>query len=184
MIVEMFEKFDIKFIIYIVVCIIIVAYGSYQVLQLYQGLGALLYFVGSLYVCIVYGIRWFGSDGDGAIPWPPMINTCPDYLTYYSRTVNGVKVDTCIDTVGIADQSVPGALTKFPSDGSTPPESAFFPLATTTANKNTELCNRAIQYKLTWEGITNGESCIGTNGQPGSSGGAAGTTCVQLPARA
>ena len=177
----MFEKFDIKFIIYIVVCIIIVAYGSYQVLQLYQGLGALLYFVGSLYVCIVYGIRWFGSDGDGAIPWPPMINTCPDYLTYYSRTVNGVKVDTCIDTVGIADQSVPGALTKFPSDGSTPPESAFFPLATTTANKNTELCNRAIQYKLTWEGITNGESCTsgGSTTAPDSTAGC--PAAVQTP---
>jgi hypothetical protein len=33
--------------------------------------------------------------------------------------------------------------------------------------------------KLTWEGITNGESCIGKNGQAGGTTGA-GTTCIPV----
>jgi hypothetical protein len=170
MIVEMFENFNIKLVIYIIVCIIIVAYGSYQVFQHYQGIGAVIFFIGSLYICIIYGIRWFGASTDGVTSWPPTINTCPDYLTYYKRTVNGSSVDTCIDTVGVADQSV---LAMYPSDGSTPDDDKFyFSLVTTTSDKNTELCNRAIAAKLTWEGVTNGESCIGSNGQPGSSGSA------------
>jgi len=182
MIVEMFENFNIKFIIYIIVSVIIVAYGTYQVFQMYQGLGAILYGVGSVYVCIIYGIRWFGAGTDGVTTWPPTINTCPDYLTYYKRTKNGIPEDTCIDTIGVADQSV---LAKFPSDGAKhdDDDKYFFSLVTTTADKNTELCNRAIAAKLTWEGITNGESCIGPNGQPGGTPAAA-PSCVPVPTTA
>ena len=57
----------------------------------------------------------------------------------------------------------------------------YFSLVTTTANKNTELCNRALNAKLTWEGITNGESCISITGAPTSTGGSSNATCVPIP---
>lgn len=166
--------FDIKFIIYMIVSVIIVVYGTYQVLQLYQGLGALLFFIGSLYICIIYGIKWVGPGTDGPSTWPPQINTCPDYLTLFPRTINGNTEPSCIDTIGVANQ---GVLMKFPADGSTNPPSDpkyYFSLVTTSADKNSELCNKAIAAGLTWEGITNGESCITSTGQPGSAPGSAG----------
>jgi hypothetical protein len=75
-----------------------------------------------------------------------------------------------------------GMLQVFPKDGvtNTPVDNNYyFDLTTTTANKNAELCKRAMSYGLTWEGITNGEACIGSNGATTASGGSA--TCNQAP---
>ena len=92
----MFENFNIKLIIYVIGCILILTWGTYQVFQAYQMLGAIVYFAGALYVCIIYGIRWFNKNASSsATVWPPVINTCPDYLTYYEREVNGTKVPSC-----------------------------------------------------------------------------------------
>ena len=158
MIVDMFEDFNIKLGIFIIAAIIIVGYGTYVVYGYYKGLGALLYFVGSLYVCIIYGTRWFGPSSDPVTSWPPIINTCPDYLSYYKRILSDGAHDTCIDTFGIADQSV---LQQFPSDGTIPSDdSYYFSLETTNTDKKTAMCQQAIGAKLTWEGITNGESCV------------------------
>lgn len=149
----MVDGFNIKLGIYIIAAIIIVGYGSYQVYQYYEGLGALLYFVGSLYVCIIYGTRWFGPGAnDSQTSWPPIINTCPDYLSYYQRTkADGSKVDTCIDTIGIGS-----LVRKF--DTANQSDDMFFEIPSGAKDLNA-LCNQAIQKKLTWEGITNGESC-------------------------
>jgi len=174
----MFDNFNINLVIYIIVAILVVAYGSFQISKLFGTLEVIVYFGGSLYICILYGIRWFGAGASTTpISWPPVINTCPDYLTYFKRTVNGASVDTCIDTIGITDQTI---LKKFPSDGTTPSEPEYyFSLATTSNDKQTELCNRAMAAKLTWEGITNGESCIGKNGQAGGTSGTS-TTCLPV----
>ena len=149
----MVDGFNIKLIIYIIAAIIIVGYGSYQVYQYYEGLGALLYFVGSLYVCIIYGTRWFGPGAnDSQTSWPPIINTCPDYLSYYQRTkADSSKVDTCIDTIGI------GSLVK-KFNAASQSDDMFFEIPSGAKDLNA-LCNQAIAKKLTWEGITNGESC-------------------------
>lgn len=149
----MADGFNIKLGIYIIAAIIIIGYGSYQVYQYYEGLGALLYFVGSLYVCIIYGTRWFGPGAnDSQTSWPPIINTCPDYLSYYQRTkADGSKVDTCIDTIGI------GSLVK-KFDAASQSDEMFFEIPSGAKDLNA-LCNKAIANKLTWEGITNGESC-------------------------
>lgn len=149
----MVDGFNIKLIIYIIAAIIIVGYGSYQVYQYYEGLGALLYFVGSLYVCIIYGTRWFGPGAnDSQTSWPPIINTCPDYLSYYQRTMaDSSKVDTCIDTIGIGS-----LVRKF--NAASQSNEMFFEIPSGAKDLKT-LCNRAIDKKLTWEGITNGESC-------------------------
>ena len=41
-------------------CMIIVG-GSYQVYNIHQTYSGILFFIGSLTLFIIYGIRWFGS---------------------------------------------------------------------------------------------------------------------------
>jgi hypothetical protein len=38
--------------------------------------------VGCLIVLVYFGLRWFGSRIEKPANWPPVINMCPDYLTY------------------------------------------------------------------------------------------------------
>ena len=166
----MFENFNIKLGIYFIIAAIIVLYGTNVMNDMYQALGALIYFVGSLYVCIIYGARWFSTSTDKPT-WPPIINSCPDYLTYYERTIPGGTEKTCIDTIGVANGTV---LKQWPKDGTVPRDNdSYFSLVTTTDNANGELCARAMAAGLRWEGITNGDGCISSDGTPGNAGSSA-----------
>jgi len=169
---KIFDDINIKFWIYVALSVLLVIGGAYKVNEIYQMFGALVYGIGTLYVCVIYGVRWFGKGGltdSGPVAWPPVVNTCPDYLTYYKhKKTDGTTEDTCIDTMGIANASSI-KLQLFPSNVTDPANaptdaSYYFQLATTTNNKSLELCQRAIGYGLTWEGITNGESCFNANG--------------------
>ena len=164
------KMFNIYMVIFIVFAVLVIAGGSYQLYGMQMGFSTLIFFGGSLYVFIVYGNRWFGPNGKftNANPgsWPPIINTCPDYLTYYQRTKsNGQKEDTCIDLIGISNNN---GLSKFDSTkGDSNPDNAFFSLKTvsTDASKQkAELCQKAITAGLYWEGITNGEGCVSSDG--------------------
>jgi len=175
--------FNIELVIFIVVAVLIVLGGTYQLYSMQMGYGALLFFAGTLYVFILYGQRWFGAKGLLSLPsgsWPPIINTCPDYLTYYQRTVNGTKIDTCVDILGISKNA---ALTRFdPNQGDQNDDTAFFTLTSTSTDatgKKTELCQRAIAMGLTWEGVTNGDGCVSsTDGSvTAPSVSAAGSSC-------
>jgi hypothetical protein len=137
-------------------------------------LGAIIFFVGTLYVCIIYGIRWFNNASSRATVWPPVINTCPDYLTYYERKKNGKIEPSCIDTIGVAKKN---GLKIFPKDGdSNSDDGCFFTIPATNAEK----CQQTINAGLTWEGITNGESCV-INTSGGTSGISGGNTCITVP---
>ncbi len=142
-------------------------------------LAAGLFAVGSVFLLVTYGLRWFGGENSmlstATVQWPPVINTCPDFLTYYKRKkADGTTEEACVDTIGVARN--PEMLMKFPEGGAPDDDRYYFSLVTAkadTAGRNKELCQRAIQYGLTWEGITNGESCIlpdGSKATPGSSG--------------
>ena len=169
--------FNIYLILYILVCIVIAPGGTYQLYNMGNTVGAVLYFVATTAICILYGLRWFGPNGMLAktpVSWPSTINTCPDYLTHYTRTLASGTQDTCIDLIGVSRN---GKLQRFNKDGDPPStEEYYFKLATTSSDpdaKNMELCYRAITLGLTWEGITNGESCITLSGDmvgPGSRG--------------
>jgi len=158
--------FNIYLGIYIIVSIGIITMGTMKFYNQDQTLGAVIYCVGVVIICFVYGMRWFGPNAlmsQAPVPWPPTINKCPDYLTYYARkTSDGVVKDTCIDLIGVAKSGLKKYVETVPG---TPPASDdyYFSLATTSNDpvaKNSELCYRASQMGLTWEGITNGESCI------------------------
>lgn len=161
---------NIKLIIFVIICIIILTFGTMKVKDHYQIMGAAIYFAGALYICVIYGIRWFGKPTSSTTSWPPIINTCPDYLTYVERTKSGVKVPSCVDTLGVSTKifsMIPAGID--PTLPSTA-EKYFFDLTITTNNKNQELCQRAIQAGLTWEGITNGDGCISQTGTASSTG--------------
>lgn len=160
---------------FIALAFMVIVGGTYQLSN--QTFGAILFFIGSLTLFIIYGIRWFGSTPmftSASGPWPPVINTCPDYLTYYQRTVNGIKKDTCIDTIGVSN----GLMPLFPKSGTPEDDNYYLDLSgmsSDPATKATQMCNKAMQLKLTWEGVTNGESCVQpvvpTSGGSGTAGG-------------
>lgn len=171
---------------YIIAALAIIGGGTMKINNLNQPIGAGIFFFGALAAFIVYGMRWFDSSSGilSKTPgqWPPTLNTCPDYLTYFSRKKTGGKAqDTCIDFIGVSTNAT---LKVFPPDGvQNPPsdEGFYFPLGTTSSDpvkKNNELCQRAMTYGLSWEGITNGESCTGPDGTPSNAnGGAAKDAC-------
>lgn len=162
--------FNIYLAIFVVVALLIISGGTFKIYNINQTLGAFIFFIGALIVFIVYGLRWFGSTNSlfsqTPAQWPPTINTCPDYLVYYGRKMaDGSVQDSCIDMIGVSKN---GSLKVFPKKG-TPPttDDYYFSLVTKSSDstsKNSELCQRTIAAGLTWEGISNGESCISPSG--------------------
>ncbi len=182
------KGFNVYLGIYIVAALLVIGGGSSKLFGSGQTLGGIIFLIGSVLVFSTFGTKWFGKGAvfsETPVSWPPTINTCPDYLTYYGRPMpDGTKQDSCIDLVGVSKN---GSLKVFPKDG-TPPttDEYYFSLVTKSsdsAKKNQELCQRAITMGLTWEGITNGESCITPAGpvapsaSGGGSGGGAGGGC-------
>jgi hypothetical protein len=172
--------FNIYMGIFIVIAIIVIAGGTYKLVNMDIMVSAFFYFGGSLALFIIYGIRWFSKNSIFANTpgsWPPTLNSCPDYLTYFARPqADGTTKKTCIDMIGVSKN---GSLKVFPVGGGPEPttDDFYFSLDTTSSDpaaKNSELCRRAMTMGLTWEGITNGESCILPDGTI-STGGASST---------
>jgi hypothetical protein len=148
--------------------------------------GAVLFFIGSGFLIATYGLRWFVGEksllSNAPVKWPPVMNTCPDFLSLYKRKkANGESEDVCVDTIGVSKNSA--MLKRFPTSGPVDNEddTYFFPLKTSKSDepsRNKEWCQRAILYGLTWEGITNGESCILPDGKKASpSSGSSDSNC-------
>lgn len=158
------DKINWYMILYVFICcIILFQVGNY----LYSsGRTTALAFTGILFILVFvfFGIRWFQHPVSTATkrvtgPWPPIINTCPDYMTL----VNG----KCADIVGIVNlQKTGGNLRSWTRDDT--------PTTTTAANKYfngiyapslnvdqiTALGQLATGFKLTWEGITDGDLVV------------------------
>jgi hypothetical protein len=165
--------FNIYLAIFVVIALFVIIGVPYKLKDTHS-LTALIFFIGSLIIFIVLGIKWFSQEtsifSKSPVSWPPMTNTCPDYLIYYGRKTSDGIQDTCIDTIGVSKN---GALKLFPKGKEPSAGDYYFPLATKSSDpaaRNQELCQRAMNCGLTWEGITNGESCISPDGEvtPGS----------------
>lgn len=153
-----------SFIAYILFCI---AFGLTVVVTLFRMdrmISALSALVLLSLVFAFYGIRWFDSSKPGYMSdsWPPVINACPDYLVYYKNT--NTNEETCVDLIGVNRSN--GTLKPWPKDKTpeNPPAGNEFYFKkvykpTLTAEQKRDLCNSAMSLGLSWEGITNGESC-------------------------
>ncbi|NBY39661.1 MAG: hypothetical protein EBQ66_01805 [Flavobacteriia bacterium] len=175
------QTFNIYLIIYVIGAISVITGGTLTAFNGNKILAAILFFIGAVAIFVVFGLKWFSPGSVFAktpVSWPPTINTCPDYLVYYGRAnADGTKENTCIDLVGVSKN---GGLKVFSKEvlqgvGNPPAENEFyFSLKTESSDndaKKQELCTRAIQAGLTWEGVTNGESCTSATGAsvaPGS----------------
>jgi hypothetical protein len=181
-------SFNIYLGIFIVAALAIIGGGSAKLFMGGMGLAGFLFLVGSIAIFAVFGIKWFGTKSgifsETPVSWPPVINTCPDYLVYYGRKMpDGTTQDSCIDLIGVSKN---GAFKVFPDVKKTSNvvptgDEFYFSLATKSSDagtKNAELCARAMAAGLTWEGITNGESCITPAGPAApSSGGSGSSNC-------
>jgi hypothetical protein len=164
---------------YILLSIISLIYGTTYVNSINQ-VRAVIFAIGFFLILLYFGIKWFGSTIPQLKSWPPVINMCPDYLTYItipSTTVNGVAnvKAGCIDMLGVTTSSSADAIQK--TDSSTAADfkagtttniskkmfeytSASVKKATTPAELQA-ICARCQQLGITWEGVYDGDACIG-----------------------
>jgi hypothetical protein len=159
---SMFGSISYSMIAYIFLCIIVGTTVPMKLMQSGRQTAALVCLVFFILIFVFYGMRWFNTNSltNYTGSWPPIINTCPDYLLYYMRD----KQPTCVDMIGVNRS---GGLLKPWSKGDSPQnppanDAKYFPYiykAGMNAADVQNLCILAQQAGLTWEGITNGESC-------------------------
>jgi hypothetical protein len=163
---------------YILVSIVGIFYGTNYVNSI-NNVRAVVFGVFATLVLIYFGIRWFGSKVPKLTSWPPVINMCPDYLTYVtvpSTTINGKTITNgCIDMLGVTTSSTANAIKKtqpstaanFKSGTQAPSALDMFEFTSAdvkAAKKPTDLqviCARCQEAGLTWEGVYDGDACIG-----------------------
>lgn len=164
------DYYLIAYIFFVLIVIFQAASSLFGTGRTWSGIIVLILFV---LIFTFYGMRWFRGDkfvGAYSGAWPPVINTCPDYLTYFKKVTGtgpSAKVeDSCVDLIGVARTGANSQLAAWgPSDNPTNPpqgDNKYFKFVYRPgmpANKLQELCSKAQEYGLTWEGITNGESC-------------------------
>jgi hypothetical protein len=165
---------DFALIAYILFSFVVGVGGTYQIIQLQRPIAATMYLIGSILVLLFFGLRWFTGEtfNLGRLNtdrWPPVINLCPDFLTLYERTKDGVKEKVCVDLIGIAPA---GGIRKLLSPEQTAGQNAdnyiFKLYPNLSGRKRTNaLCLECKNKKVTWEGLYDGSTCVVTGLAPG-----------------
>jgi hypothetical protein len=182
-----------KIFIYIIVALVIEFIVAMYAMKAKQYIILAIFVPLSLYIFVTYGIQWFGPDGaysSTTVPWPPSINTCPDFLTAYTVSKTP-SIIGCVDTIGVSrNKAFPklgpsgappwrsGAPTRVIGDTNAATEYndiGFFPIIPN--EKNSDLCIRLEKAGLTWEGVWDGENCYGPNGSVTTGNGIVGNSC-------
>ncbi len=150
---------------YILFCIAVSLGGTVGLFRMNRALAASVFMVLSILIFVFFGLRWFIYATGDVSKWPPVVNTCPDYLTSYTRTVGDQKVATCIDLIGVSTNA---SLKQFPSSGAAPDGNDFyFPMNCSPSAKLTDNINKLCSYTrdsgLSWDGIINGQACVTIN---------------------
>ncbi len=166
---------------YILFCIAVGLGGTMGLVRASRVLAAIVFFILAVLIFVFFGLRWFQYGGGDVTSWPPVINSCPDYLTMYTRGTGESAVRSCVDLVGVSKN---GALAKFPNveQGTQPPSDNkyYFPQNINPSAKLSDspqkLCSYCIQSGLSWDGLVNGNSCTG-KAAGGGSGSASGGGC-------
>jgi hypothetical protein len=156
---------------YILITAILGIYGVAWFFQSQRNIGAILFLILSVLVFVFFGLRWFGNvaSSNEYTSWPPVINTCPDYLTAFMRPVGNGKKLQCVDLLGVSTKAYgQGAIEKWSDDltaTSYPQDDKYYFDPSPPTNlpagitPQQELCNRCLTAGLTWEGICDGENC-------------------------
>ncbi len=149
-------------ILYIVASIAGMVYGVKQVYQTGQVRGT-IFAIGGLLVLVYFGFRWFGTKIIKPKHWPPVINMCPDYLTYVP------SLPGCVDMLGVT--TGPAGITKtLPSEVNSVQLSNTNKVfeytsenvrAAKVASDLQKICDRCQSAGVTWEGVYDGDVCVG-----------------------
>jgi hypothetical protein len=156
------SKINWGLILYVIASIFGMVYGVKRIYETGQ-VRATIFAVGGILVLVYFGFRWFGDSIVKPKRWPPVINMCPDYLTYIPR------LPGCIDMLGVTTGSA-GLVKTLPSD--------ILTLQKSNSNKVFEytsehvkdakqasdlqvICDRCHAAGVTWEGIYDGDVCVG-----------------------
>ncbi len=186
---------NIGMLLYILLCIVIMFTGVRFLMSGGKMIATVIFAIGAILVFVFFGLRWFENAPTSPTytgKWPPQINTCPDFLTYYN--LNGKNI--CIDTLGVSTNPMgsggQNGLKRWVF-GTSPPADVtpdYYYDLTTTKTKPEEIlgeyCNRCLEKGVTWEGICDGESCYkfttpGPGPDAGGGGGACKTAGPDLP---
>ncbi len=154
---------DFSFLVYIFLAFVIASGGAYALSSTGRTIAAIIFFVGIIAIEAYFGTRWFQGDKErkpaaaDIKTWPPVINSCPDFLSL--TTVGGVKY--CVDTIGLAPA---GGIAKW-SEGATFAERPDYFFQLFTDKKGEErvksICAECQAKKVTWEGVWDGATCLG-----------------------
>ena len=118
-----------------------------------------IYAIGTFFVLLYFGLHWFNKKNKRTdTVWPPVINMCPDYLTYFeSGTTKG-----CVDMLGVSTNAGLGNVV---TDIAARTNQNTFPYTfNSIKNKTTDIndiCKACSDTGLTWEGVYDGDSCVG-----------------------
>ena len=142
--------------------LLVIVFIMYMMMHFYKterfvtaGISLILYIL----IFTFFGLRWFQNGvsytGTYTGNWPPIINTCPDYLSLW-KDASG---PCCVDRVGVSkNQSLLATWTA----GTDTPSAAqkfthvYIPSATKTKAQFNALKTAAETAGLSWEGITDG----------------------------
>ena len=128
---------------------------------------AVIFAIGASITLINFGLRWFGQTTNRPRVWPPVINMCPDYLTYVP------SLPGCIDMLGITNKAA-GLLRTLPTEvnnvklGNTNKVFEFTSKDVKSAdsiNALQAICDRCKNAGVTWEGVYDGDTCISITSQ-------------------
>ena len=170
---------------YILFCIAVGLGGTMSLIRMSRVLAAIVFLILAVLIFVFFGLRWFSYGAPDMTVWPPVINSCPDYLTLYTRGSGESATQSCIDMVGVSKN---GGLAKFPDvrpgDPVPTDNKYFFPQNISGSAKLSDipqkLCKYTIDSGLSWEGFVNGISCVGRAAGSGSAS-ASGGDCPNPP---
>lgn len=163
-------------VLYVISSIFFLVYGTSAVYPTGQIRGV-IFAIGTALVLLNFGIKWFGTREAAVIKWPPVINMCPDYLTYI-KILGGDNKPGCVDMLGVSSnyvlkQSRQADIASLSSIGNdkvfASATKAYTSADITTAISSsdqatiTTICNLCQTKGVTWEGVYDGATCIALN---------------------
>lgn len=163
------STFNWLFWLYVIASIVFITGASFKLYPLGMP-RTVIFVIGAIFISGFYGYRWFYSGKlDETGVWPPVINTCPDYLTYV-ETLPGSTISGCVDMLGVSKNGGIIAVTKSEISASNPLGSnKVFNYTSadvkraTTSEELKPICDACIRAGITWEGVYDGDSCLAIN---------------------
>jgi len=126
---------------------------------------ASIFGVGAVLVFVFYYYRWFSNVDKPVLNWPPIINSCPDFLTLV-KSLPGTSIPGCVDMLGVSTNGALKAITSKDLTGGSALSSDKVFIFTSddvlSPSVNVKsICNMCQQMGITWEGVWDGDICSG-----------------------